>query len=75
VVGTSPNPVTVSVAVAAVVAPEVVVGSRKGDVVAPLVVPGAFASLPPPKQAARSRTAADKAASSTAILRNIGGLH
>jgi hypothetical protein len=74
VVGISANPVTVSVAVAAVVAPEVVVGGN--DVVAPLVVPGAFASLPPPpKQAGRRRTAADDAASSTAILKDIGGLH
>jgi hypothetical protein len=45
-------------------------------VVARLVVPGAFVSLPPPpKQAGRRTTAADNAASSTAILRNIGGLN
>jgi len=76
VVGTSANPVTVSVAVESVVGTAVVVGGGTGDVVVPFVVPGALASLPPPpKQAGRSRTAADIAASSTAIIRDIGGLH
>ena len=75
VVGTSANPETVLLAVASVVGTDVVVGAVvvgdvTGDVTAPLVVTGPFASFPPPpKQAGRSRTAADMAANSTAIFR------